>query len=69
MGRCGAVTAIQRASSDLRLNSHFHTLFIDGVYIVDGDGGSPVFHPAPPPSQGVIAAVMAPASDAKGRCA
>jgi hypothetical protein len=26
----GAVTVIQRANSDLRLSSHFHTLFLDG---------------------------------------
>ena len=30
-GQGGAVTAIQRASSDLRCNPHFHTLFLDGL--------------------------------------
>lgn len=30
-GETGAVTAVQRANSDLRLNPHFHTLFLDGT--------------------------------------
>jgi hypothetical protein len=30
-GACGAVAVIQRGSSDLRLNPHFHVLFLDGV--------------------------------------
>ena len=30
-GRTGSVTAIQRASSDLRLNPHLHGVFVDGV--------------------------------------
>lgn len=30
-GKIGAVTIIQRVSSDLRLNPHSHTLFLDGV--------------------------------------
>jgi hypothetical protein len=48
-GQCGAVTVIQRAASDLRLNPHFHTLFLDGVY-APGPDGSRVFHQAPTPS-------------------
>ncbi|MCH7714877.1 MAG: transposase [Gemmatimonadetes bacterium] len=31
--RCGSVTFIQRADSGLRLNLHFHTLAMDGVYV------------------------------------
>ena len=31
-GRTGSVTAIQRASSDLRLNPHLHGVFLDGVF-------------------------------------
>jgi hypothetical protein len=51
-GECGAVTVIQRASSDLRLNPHFHTLFLDGVYAPNPrGGGAPIFHPAPGPTQ------------------
>jgi hypothetical protein len=29
----GAVTFIQRLDSGLRLNVHFHTLFLEGVYV------------------------------------
>ena len=53
-GETGAVTAIQRANSDLRLSPHFHTLFLDGVYGPDGDGQGQMFHPAPAPSQADI---------------
>jgi len=35
----GAVTFIQRADSSLRLNVHFHSLVLDGVYVRDGEGG------------------------------
>jgi hypothetical protein len=34
----GAVTFVQRADSSLRLNVHFHTLALDGVYVRDEDG-------------------------------
>ena len=44
-GESGAVTVIQRANSDLRLNPHFHTVFLDGVYAPDGDGRGQMFHP------------------------
>ena len=37
-GRTGSVTAIQRCSSDLRLNPHLHGVFLDGVYSQDGRG-------------------------------
>ena len=50
-GETGAVTAIQRANSDLRLSPHFHTLFLDGVYSADREGKGRMFHPAPAPSQ------------------
>jgi hypothetical protein len=50
-GESGAVTVIQRANSDLRLNPHCHALFLDGVYGPDVDGKGQMFHPAPGPSQ------------------
>jgi hypothetical protein len=50
-GQCGSVTAIHRASSDLRCDPHFHCLFLDGVYAPDGDGKGQMFHPAPAPTQ------------------
>jgi len=42
-GESGALTVIQRANSDLRLNPHFHTVFLDGVYSPDGDGRGQMF--------------------------
>jgi hypothetical protein len=45
----GAVTFIQRSDSALRLNVHFHTLALDGVYVRDAQGAL-VFHARPPPS-------------------
>jgi hypothetical protein len=48
-GELGAVTAIQRANSDLRSSPHPHTLFLDGVYAEDRDGRGQMFHPAPAP--------------------
>jgi hypothetical protein len=50
-GETGAVTAIQRANSDLLLSPHFHTLFLDGVYGPDVDGKGQMFYPAPAPRQ------------------
>ncbi len=61
-GETGAVTAIQRANSDLRLNPHFHTLFLDGVYAPDRDGRGQIFHPAPGPSEYDVKQVVARAS-------
>jgi hypothetical protein len=37
-GRTGSVTAIQRSSSDLRLNPHLHGVWLDGVYVQDAAG-------------------------------
>jgi hypothetical protein len=37
-GQTGTVTVVQRTSSDLRLNPHYHLLALDGVYVEDGDG-------------------------------
>jgi hypothetical protein len=34
--KTGAVTVVQRTSSDLRLNPHLHVLFLDGAYHEDG---------------------------------
>jgi hypothetical protein len=61
-GETGAVTAIQRANSDLRLNPHFHTLFLDGVYGPDRDGQGRMFHPAGAPTQADIEQLVARAS-------
>jgi hypothetical protein len=42
----GAVVAVQRASSDLKLNPHLHAVFLDGVYAA-GAGGNLEFRPLP----------------------
>ncbi len=39
----GAITKVQRADSALRLNPHFHTIALDGVYVRQA-GGALVFH-------------------------
>ena len=36
----GALSAIQRADSACKLNLHFHTLALDGVYVLAAQGGS-----------------------------
>jgi hypothetical protein len=48
----GTVTFIQRFDSALRLNVHFHTLALDGVYVRGDDGaaGELVFHALPEPT-------------------
>lgn len=48
--RCGAVTGIQRFGSAAELNTHLHTLVLDGVYT---DGA--VFHPLSPPTPAELA--------------
>jgi hypothetical protein len=35
-GKTGAVTVVQRTSSDLRLNPHLHVIFLDGTYHENG---------------------------------
>jgi Putative transposase len=42
-GKSGAVTAVQRVSSDFRLNPHFHSLALDGVF-VETETGELTFH-------------------------
>jgi hypothetical protein len=61
-GESGAVTVIQRANSDLRLNPHLHTVFLDGVYSPDGDGKGQMFHPAPAPTQNEVETLVCRAS-------
>jgi hypothetical protein len=61
-GETGAVAVIQRANSDLRLNPHVHSIFLDGVYSADRDGKGLMFHPAPAPSQEEIESLVGKAS-------
>jgi hypothetical protein len=46
----GAVAAVQRTDSALRLNVHLHVLALDGVYTPDGKDGDLVFHALPAPT-------------------
>jgi hypothetical protein len=50
----GAVGAVQRVDSALRLNVHFHILYLDGVYVLDNAsryGSSLSFHGLPTPTR------------------
>ncbi|MCP4099908.1 MAG: hypothetical protein GY750_00545, partial [Lentisphaerae bacterium] len=53
-GHPGAINFTQRFGSSLALNIHFHALVLDGVYTTDGPDSIPVFHPAPPLTQGEV---------------
>jgi len=57
-GQGGAVTVIQRCSSDLRLNPHVHAVFLDGVFVPDPAGGRPAFHALPYLSDTAVADVL-----------
>jgi ribosomal protein S27E len=55
--RPGAVIAIQRFDSALRLNLHFHGLFADGVFTCDAFAPRAQFHPLPDPTDAEVARV------------
>jgi len=63
---CGAVTVVQRFSGDLRLNVHYHSLVVDGVY-TKREGEEPVFHELPPPTDDDIAMLVQTISRRVGR--
>ncbi|MEO1484045.1 MAG: transposase [Myxococcota bacterium] len=50
----GSVTFIQRADSGLRLNVHFHSLVLDGVYQIRGPLQAPTFLELPPPTEAEV---------------
>ena len=54
--RCGAVSFVQRFGDALRLNPHFHSLVLDGIYIVN-ERGEVVFRHVAPPSDAEMARV------------
>jgi hypothetical protein len=56
-GQSGTVTVVQRCSSDLRLNPHWHSLALDGVF-VPGDGGELEFHALPSLSNTDVAELL-----------
>jgi hypothetical protein len=53
----GAVAAIQRTDSSLRLNVHFHVLVLDGVYVRDATTRELEFHSLPAPTTAEVADV------------
>ena len=53
----GAVAAIQRTDSALRLNVHAHVLALDGVYVREREDGPLVFLPLPTPTSAEVADV------------
>jgi hypothetical protein len=54
---CGSVTALHRADSAAKLNLHFHTLALDGVYILDNATSPPRFAATPAPSAAEVSQV------------
>ena len=54
MTQTGAVTLIQRFSSALNLNIHFHMLFLDGVYIGGSDRHLVRFRRVKAPTKGEL---------------
>jgi Putative transposase len=56
-GQSGAITVVQRVSSDLRLNPHYHALLLDGVF-AEANNGTLCFHALPSLSSGDVAGVM-----------
>jgi hypothetical protein len=53
----GAVAALQRTDSSLRLNVHLHVLALDGVYVREANG-TLVFHALPTPTQHEVSEVV-----------
>ena len=53
------VPFIQRFGSALNMNTHFHILFLEGVYTDDrGPGAAPTFHRLPPPNDEEVSEVV-----------
>lgn len=52
--RGGSLMVVHRAGSDLRLNVHFHALFLDGCFDARGH-----FHQAPAPAPAEVEAILA----------
>jgi hypothetical protein len=43
----------------VNINTHFHTLALDGLFSADGNGAGLAFHPAPAPSDSEVAETLA----------
>jgi hypothetical protein len=66
-GATGAVTLIQRFGSALNLNIHFHTLFLDGVYVYR-DNRPPQFQRVRAPDKSELEDLVHLISQRAGRC-
>jgi hypothetical protein len=64
-GATGAVTLIQRFGSALSLNIHFHTLVLDGAYLVGTE--LPVFRRIEPPRQEELQTLVERVAERIGR--
>ena len=51
----GAIAAVQRTDSALRLSVHFHVLALDGVTVRDATNDALVFHTLPTPTHSEVA--------------
>jgi len=51
----GAIAAVQRTDSAIRLNVHFHILALDGVTVRDATSDALVFHTLPTPTHAEVA--------------
>jgi hypothetical protein len=65
-GKGGAVSFVQRFGSSINLHVHYHSLFLDGLF-VRSRGGPPVFVGAPAPTASDLARVLADARAEIGR--
>ena len=66
-GATGAVTLVQRFGSALKLNIHFHILFLDGVYVYRDDR-PPRFQRVKAPDKGELEELIELISQRFGRC-
>ncbi len=66
-GATGAVTLIQRFSSALNLNIHFHILFLDGAYVYR-DNRPPQFQRVTAPDKSELEDLVHLISQRAGRC-
>jgi hypothetical protein len=62
-GQSGAVVAVQRTSSDLKLNPHLHAVFLDGAYRGVDASGEPRFEALGHLSTSDVSAVLERARD------
>jgi hypothetical protein len=60
-GKTGTVTFVQKFGDGIRSNTHFHSLFIDGIFDVSGE--TPQFYPVPHPTDKEVGTLVKRARD------